>query len=141
MRKNSLNYSQEGLLRARGLRRSMSVGEKWLWSQVRRKQLGFLFKRQVPVGPYTLDFYCPEAALNVELDGEQHEQTVQRDRSRDRFLKERGIETLRIPSLDLFDASRPDCGKWPDRIKKLCEERTGRFAFELERILHEKGLL
>jgi hypothetical protein len=25
--------------------------------------------------------------------------------------------------------------------QEVCEERTGRFAFELERILHEKGLL
>jgi very-short-patch-repair endonuclease len=93
----------EGLDRARDLRKGMSTSERVLWELSRKDRLGFRFRRQVRVGPYCLDFYCPAASLCVEVDGEQHELRRDRDRERDAFLLERGIETLRIPSLWLFD--------------------------------------
>ena len=124
MRKHSLSYDKLHLDRARELRVQMSVGEQWLWSQIRRKQLGFTFKRQVPIGPFIVDFYCPPAKLVIELDGEQHDDQRSYDARRDAYLRTRGLEVLRIPSLDLFDASRPECGKWPDKIKKRCLELT-----------------
>lgn len=139
MRKDTLAYDDTHLRRARDLRRNMSVSEKWLWSQIRGKRLGFAFKRQVPVGPYVLDFYCAEAKLAIEVDGEQHLNQASRDAHRDAWVKERGIVTLRIPSLDLFDASRKDCGLWPDRIRAICEERSGRKTYELDRMLESKG--
>ncbi len=49
-------------------------------------------------GPYVLDFFCPAAKLAIEVDGEAHalgDRPV-RDRLRDAFLAEQGIETLRI---------------------------------------------
>lgn len=138
MRKFTLAYDPAHLSQARKLRKNMSVSEKWLWSQIRGRRLGFAFKRQVPVGPYVLDFYCAEAALAIEVDGEQHLGLASRDARRDAWVMERGIETLRIPSLDLFDASRKDCGLWPDRIREICEERAGRKAYELDRFLEGK---
>ena len=140
LRRGSLRYDAKHLRRARRLRSEMSVSEKWLWSQIRRDQLGFRFKRQVPVDEYVLDFYCPEASLAIEVDGEQHAHRMEKDLQRDARLSELGIETLRLPSLDLFDASRPDCGFWPERIKRKCEERTGRLAFEFDRMMQAKGL-
>jgi len=137
LRKGSLRYDAK---RARRLRGDMSVGEKWLWSQIRGNQMGFRFKRQVPVDDYVLDFYCPEASLAIEVDGEQHANRAEQDLRRDVRLAELGVETLRIPSLDLFDASRPNCGHWQERIKKKCEEKTGRLAFEFDRMMVEKGL-
>lgn len=79
----------------------MSVSERYLWSHLRKKRLGYSFRRQVPVGPYILDFYCGRAALCIEVDGEQHNLTKGRDDRRDGYLKNLGIETIRIPSLDL----------------------------------------
>src|SRR5215216_4051714 len=98
MLRNSRNNSSEALLRSRELRSSMSVSEKKLWEKLRRKQLGFAFKRQVPVGPYTLDFYCPEASLCVEVDGEQHLFRKALDARRDTYLSLKRIATIRIPS-------------------------------------------
>ncbi len=52
--------------------------------------------------PYTLDFYCHEARLCVELDGSQHGAAVARDRQRDAFLQEQGIRTLRFWNNQVF---------------------------------------
>jgi len=54
--------------------------------------------RQHPIGIYYLDFFYEEAELNVELDGSQHGFPDQRkhDAERERFLKSRGIKTLRF---------------------------------------------
>lgn len=58
---------------ARKMRRHPSDAERRLWYYLRRKQLqGFRFRRQVPIGPYIVDFYCIEARLAIEIDGSQH---------------------------------------------------------------------
>ena len=88
--------------RARELRKSMGVSEKVLWNWLRRDRLGARFLRQVPIGPYILDFYCPAAKLCVEVDGEQHAAQREYDAKRDEYLMSQGIETVRVPSLDLF---------------------------------------
>src|ERR1700710_933216 len=59
--------------RARTLRLDLSNAERKLWKAIRRNQIdGFSFRRQHPVGPYTLDFFCPALKLCVEVDGGQH---------------------------------------------------------------------
>ncbi|MEJ1968138.1 MAG: DUF559 domain-containing protein [Rhizomicrobium sp.] len=56
--------------RARALRRKMTLPEILLWQQLRgRKLRGLSFRRQHPVGPYILDFFCASAALAIEVDG------------------------------------------------------------------------
>ena len=61
------------LVFSRELRRRQTPAEAKLWQQVRdRKFLGLKFRRQQPVGPYVLDFYCPERRWAIELDGGQH---------------------------------------------------------------------
>jgi very-short-patch-repair endonuclease len=46
--------------RARELRREMSLPEVVLWQALRKGRLADLrFRRQHPIGPYILDFYCP----------------------------------------------------------------------------------
>ena len=58
---------------------------------------GAKFRRQFGVGPYILDFYCAEALLAVELDGDVHGQPQQErhDRRRDQFVADLGIKVLR----------------------------------------------
>lgn len=54
-----------------------------------------------------VDFYCPRARLAIEIDGSQHGFAAQTylDIERDMYLRQSGIETIRIATSDL-DASR-----------------------------------
>ena len=36
------------------------------------RMLGEKFRREYPVGPYTLDFVCVDLRLNIEIDGDDH---------------------------------------------------------------------
>lgn len=55
---------------ARHLRTSQTDCEQLLWQKLRSRQVaGLKFRRQVPVPPFVLDFYCVELTLAVELDG------------------------------------------------------------------------
>ncbi|HEY0865830.1 MAG TPA: DUF559 domain-containing protein [Fimbriimonas sp.] len=110
-------------MRSRTLRREMSASEKVLWEHLRKRRTGYRFNRQVPVGPYFLDFYCAEAGVCVEVDGEQHMNRLDKDLHRDGYLSGKGIYTLRIPSLDLFEATGLETGRWVRKIRQVCEER------------------
>lgn len=79
----------------------MSLPEVLLWKQLRGEVLaGLRFRRQRAVGPYILDFYCAEARLAVEVDGQGHghEEQAAHDLRRDRWLAENGIRVLRLPA-------------------------------------------
>ena len=59
--------------RARELRKNMTDAERRLWYHLRHRQIGNdRFRRQVPIGPYIVDFVCFEKRLIIELDGGQH---------------------------------------------------------------------
>jgi very-short-patch-repair endonuclease len=69
----------------------------WRWLRDRRFAW-YKFRRQHPVGPYILDFFCLEASLDIELDGSQHglQSQHQKDIERDAYLKVHGIQVLRF---------------------------------------------
>ena len=104
----------------------MSASERIFWHMIRKRKIGFLFRTQHPIGDYVMDFYCPEARLCIEIDGEQHRLRLVQDARRDEVLLDEGILTLRIPSLDLFEPSSVKFGGWLNEIVRLCEVRTGR---------------
>ena len=83
---------------ARKLRRDMSLPEVQLWQRLRGKAGGLKFRRQHPVGPYVVDFYCREASLVIEIDGEAHSRGDRpaRDELRDRFLRDNGLRVLQV---------------------------------------------
>lgn len=82
------------LERARRLRQNMTEAERRLWSRLRGGQLnGLKFRRQHPLPPYIVDFYCETRQLVVELDGSQHNEIA--DRARTRFLERQGLVVLR----------------------------------------------
>jgi very-short-patch-repair endonuclease len=86
------------LKRARRMRRALTPPELALWSQLKGGKLeGLHFRRQHPAGPYILDFYCSEARLAVEIDGQGHGHEIQaaHDSRRDNWLEAQGIEVLR----------------------------------------------
>ena len=75
--------------RARRLRRDLTDVERKFWQRLRREQIsGLNFRRQHPVGPYVLDFYCPTLRLAIELDGGQHnlDQNRRKDERRTAWL-------------------------------------------------------
>ena len=92
-----------GTERARELRNNMTKVERFVWSRLCRRQLaGFKFRRQVPLGPYFADFYCPSARLVVEVDGEGHEEM--RDERKNTWLRVRGYQVLRISASDVDES-------------------------------------
>jgi very-short-patch-repair endonuclease len=87
--------------RARDLRKRMTLPDLMLWQAVRCQRLnGLRFRRQHPVGPYILDFFCAERDLAIEVGGEGHghHDQIAHDQRRDAWLKERGISVLRLPA-------------------------------------------
>src|SRR3546814_8269383 len=78
--------------RSRRLRRVMSPPEIALWQVLRARPAGLKFRRQHPSGDYTLDFYCSDARLAIEIDGEAHGRgdRPMRDARRDRWFETHG---------------------------------------------------
>ena len=87
------------LKNARMLRKSLTDAEQLLWSLLRaRRFLDLKFRRQHPIAPYILDFYCHELKLAIEIDGGQHNTDAGRaaDEKRSLFLIQQGITVLRF---------------------------------------------
>jgi len=81
---------------ARDLRRNSTDAERWFWKRLRNRQLlGHKFRRQVPIGPYIVDFICLELRLVIEVDGSQHRRQDDYDESRTQFLGTQGYRVLR----------------------------------------------
>jgi very-short-patch-repair endonuclease len=84
---------------ARSLRKRLTPQETKLWNALRAlRPAGFHFRRQVPVGPYIIDFACLRHRLLIEVDGGQHsrDETLERDQMRDARLTELGFRMLRF---------------------------------------------
>ncbi len=82
--------------RRQELRKNQTDAEKFLWKNLRNKNLGYKFTRQFSFGPYILDFYCAEKRLAVELDGLQHLEDKEYDKQRDEYLLLNDIKVLRF---------------------------------------------
>ena len=97
----------ETVAAARHLRRNLSPPEARLWSRLRARSPGApVFRRQHPIGPYVLDFYCAKARLAVEVDGIGHDMgdRPQRDLRRDAWLRAQGVSVMRIPASEVMRA-------------------------------------
>ena len=98
------HYTKPLIPLARELRREMTDAEHKLWSQIRDNKLGIKLRRQVVFGPYILDFYSAKAKLVLELDGGQHntDEGIVKDKKRDTYLKEHGLEVLRFSDIEVL---------------------------------------
>jgi very-short-patch-repair endonuclease len=84
---------------ARDLRRGQTEAEQKLWARLRGRGLdGYKFRRQVPLGPFIVDFCCYDERLVIELDGSPHadDQRQTRDRERTRWLESHDFTVLRF---------------------------------------------
>lgn len=89
---------------ARELRARMTRSETLLWRELRARQLdGAKFRRQHPLGPFFLDFYCEAHRLAIEVDGSAHESASARryDAERQALIESAGIRVLRVRSGDV----------------------------------------
>jgi very-short-patch-repair endonuclease len=87
------------LRRAKRLRQNLTGPEAKLWTHLKRiNTVDTHFRKQVPIGPYVVDFACIRGRVVVEVDGDQHGWHAgrQRDRRRDRFLGDQGFSVLRF---------------------------------------------
>ena len=87
----------------KALRSNMTPAEATLWRALKGRGAGGLkFRRQQGIGPYVLDFYCPERRLCVELDGSSHDYRYEYDEQRTQFLAEQGIRVVRFRNEQVF---------------------------------------
>ena len=113
--------------RARSLRRSAPPAERALWQLLRgRRFCGLKFRRQHPIGPYVVDFFCDEVGLVIEADGARHFPRPKRDVVRDRWLSSLGLSVLRFPNREILHAPERVLARICDAIG--CERRPSPFG-------------
>src|SRR5437764_13577616 len=119
-----------GVRQAQSFRKKPTDAEKRLWSHLRNRKLaGLKFRRQHPLGDRTVDFFCADAKLAIELDGSGHlsESRQGSDLDREIELYEKGIRILRFPNSEIFEnlesvlnsiiyAIEPEKSLWADSV-------------------------
>lgn len=80
-------------------RKSQNPWEAKLWYYLRAKRFqDFKFRRQVVIGPFIVDFYCHKLKLIIELDGGQHNESINKikDIQRQRYFADQDYTVLRF---------------------------------------------
>ena len=106
---------------ARSMRKLPTKAEKLLWDCLRNRKLnGVKFRRQQPMFRFILDFYCEQHKLCIEVDGGIHLTLEQAryDKSRDEYLLEHGIQTIRFRN----DEVEENLDEVLERIGLHCKE-------------------
>lgn len=116
---------------ARDHRHPLTPAEAKMWARVRNRGLGFKIRRQHPIWRFIADFYCAEAKLVIEIDGDSHEEPDQKeyDKARTKWLEERGYKVIRIRNEDVHRHVE-------DALKEIylaCNERVTKLRSEGER--------
>jgi very-short-patch-repair endonuclease len=91
---------------AKKLRANATPHERILWRALKEIPIdGTHFRRQAPIGPYVVDFFCPAAHLIIELDGGHHndDKTAKRDRDRQLWLEQEGYRVVRFWNSEIND--------------------------------------
>ncbi|MFZ1773447.1 MAG: endonuclease domain-containing protein [Rhizobiaceae bacterium] len=110
MNADPLKRKRQATANARALRASDTEPEYRFWGELRNRRLnGNKFTRQMPLGPYIVDFLCREKRLIVELDGAQHCDS-EHDAIRDKWLNEHGYSVLRFWNNEVLHERRAVLG-------------------------------
>ncbi len=108
----------------RRLRKDQTPAETILWYQLRQDHFrNYKFRRQHPIGPYIVDFYCHQSLLVVELDGESHlsDEARTHDQCRSDYLISLGIHVERFWNHMISEHLESVL----ERIDELCQLRIG----------------
>jgi very-short-patch-repair endonuclease len=84
---------------AKKLRANTTPHERIFWRALKELPIeGTHFRRQAPIGPYVVDFFCPAKKLIIELDGGHHNEdaTAERDDERQVWLEQEGYRVIRF---------------------------------------------
>lgn len=89
----------------RKLRNNQTNAEYFLWLHLNRKKLGVKFRRQVSIGPFIVDFYCPVRKLIIEIDGFIHDKAAikEDDLKRQKIIEDLGFVFLRFSNKEVLD--------------------------------------
>jgi very-short-patch-repair endonuclease len=98
MPKETRHHNKPNILRnARELHRPLTMTESKLWQRLRNNSLsGYKFRRQTPMGSYILDFCCFSTKLIIEIDGASHDERLEYDEQRTKWLNEQGFKVIRF---------------------------------------------
>lgn len=105
----------------RELRQESTEAEKLLWTELRNRKLnGLKFRRQHPLDKFIVDFYCNEKKLVVEVDGDVHDENINKeyDEARTVMLAGLNITVLRFKNEEVITNVR-------DVLKKISEVADG----------------
>jgi very-short-patch-repair endonuclease len=92
----------ETLAATKILRENMTTCEKLLWERLKLKQIcGLRFRRQHPIDFFIADFYCHEARLVIEIDGDIHNQKKEYDDGRSAEMEKYSIKVIRFTNSDV----------------------------------------
>ena len=133
-----ISGSRDTVKLARKLRSEMTLPERALWSELRKRPGGYKFRRQHPAGPFVLDFYCASSRLAIEVDGQAHDMSdrIKRDQRRLLWLRKRGIATTRIPARLVLEDIEPVV----IRLLEICDARKGCLKLESCPPLHQPSV-
>src|ERR1035437_62202 len=87
---------------AKSLRNTLTYLERLLREKLKGKQIcGLRFRRQHPISFFIVDFYCHEARLVIEVDGEIHIDKIDYDDGRSAEMEKFGIKVIRFTNLEV----------------------------------------
>ncbi|MDA0376454.1 MAG: DUF559 domain-containing protein [bacterium] len=89
---------------ARKLRKRMTEEEIILWEVIRLKNFcGLRMRKQVPIGPYIVDFLQRKQRLIIEIDGKIHLQRKEYDAAREEYLRGLNYSIIRFSNKEIHD--------------------------------------
>ncbi len=98
----NLPYNPKLKKLATGKRKEGILSEVLFWQQVHKRKFHKIdFDRQRIIGNYIVDFYVKTLGLVVEIDGSSHDDKVEYDAERQKYLEELGLVVYRIADIDV----------------------------------------
>jgi len=108
---------------AHQMRMAMRPAEACLWQRLKGSRLrGLHFRRQQVIDGFVVDFYCHDAAVVVEVDGDVHREQREYDVERDAILEQRDLIVIRVTNDEVLG----DVNEVVGRILKACLPRRER---------------
>jgi len=109
----------ETLAAAKILRRNMTITEKTLCVRLNQKKVsGIRFRSQYPISFFIADFYCHEARLVIEIDGEIHKQRKEYDDGRSAEMEKYYIKVIRFTNLEVKNNMEEVIRRIEDEVKR-----------------------
>ena len=129
-------YDRKLIPLAQELRKDMTRQEKRLWYEFLCRYSP-RFQRQKVIDTFIVDFYCADARLCIELDGDQHytEEGLLYDAKRTRILNGYSLQVIRFSNSDINNNLAAVCMHIDNEVKKQ-----QRFIAENKRKQGEDGI-